>query len=154
MSGIREAEAKKHLNSHKERFPKVWGWIAATKKGAKRQRPPHVRTLYGRVRRLPTIYSSDENMRAKAERQAVNTKIQGSAADLIKRAMVRIHDTLDPDMFLVLQVHDELVVITPRSKAEQCAAIMKEAMEGPDMQVLRVPITANIKIVDSWDAAK
>lgn len=90
-----------------------------------------------------------------------NTRIQGSAADLIKKAMVRLFDTLDPGMDMILQVHDELVVTTPRDQAERCAALMKEAMEGDEMQILtnrdgtiRVPVRANIKIVDRWSEAK
>lgn len=159
--------AKKFYNKHKEDFPTVWEFIAKTRRDCRRNKPHQVRTILGRKRRLPQIVminSHDERLQglgAKAERQAVNTRIQGSAADLIKMAMIRLHDMLDDDMHIIMQIHDELVVTTPRAKAERCVAIMKEAMEGEAMQILknkdgsiRVPVTANIKTVDRWSEAK
>lgn len=159
--------AKKFYNKHKEDFPTVWDFIYETRRRCRVQKPHEVRTILGRKRRLPQIvWVNNQNERlqglgAKAERQAVNTRIQGSAADLIKKAMIRLHDMLDEDMHIVLQVHDELVVTTPRHKAKRCEALMREAMEGPEMQILtnkdgsiRVPVTANIKIVERWAEAK
>lgn len=159
--------AKRFYNKHKEDFPTVWEFINNTRRRCRREKPHEVHTLLGRKRRLPQIVwvnSSEERLQAlgaKAERQAVNTRIQGSAADLIKMAMVRVHDMLDDDQHLILQIHDELVVVTPREKADDCLAIMREAMEGAEMQILtnpdgsiRVPVTANIKIVDRWSEAK
>jgi len=154
------ATAKKFYNKHKEDFPRVWAWIEKTKYNVRAKKPHEVYTLLGRKRRLPNVALPRgrserlDGMIAQAERQAVNTKIQGSAADIIKRAMVRLHDTLDEDMHIILQIHDELVVTTPRAKAEKCLEIMREAMEGDEMQMLRVPVTANIKIVDRWSDAK
>lgn len=159
--------AKKFYNKHKEDFPTVWEFINETRRRCRREKPHQVHTILGRKRRLPQIVwvnSDNERLQglgAKAERQAVNTRIQGSAADLIKMAMIRLHDMLDEDMHIILQIHDELVVTTPRHKADRCLAIMREAMEGPEMQILknkdgsiRVPVTANIKIVDRWAEAK
>ena len=159
--------AKKFYNKHREDFPTVWEFIEKTRRDCRRYKPHEVRTILGRKRRLPQIRfinSDDERLSGlglKAERQAVNTRIQGSAADLIKMAMIRLHDMLDDDMHIILQVHDELVVTTPREKADRCLEIMREAMEGPEMQILlnpdgsiRVPVTANIKIVDRWSEAK
>ena len=159
--------AKKFYAKHKEDFPTVWEFITETRRRCRREKPHQVRTLLGRKRRLPEIAwvnSNNEALQqrgAKAERQAVNTRIQGSAADLIKMAMIRLHDTLDDDMHIILQIHDELVVTTPRHKAKRCEDIMREAMEGEAMQILknkdgsiRVPVTANIKIVDRWAEAK
>ena len=159
--------AEKFYNLHKERFPRVWAFIAKTRADCRQHKPHEVYTILGRKRRLPKIVlvrHTDEAKRAigaKAERQAVNTRIQGSAADLIKMAMIRLHDMLDPDMRLILQVHDELVVTTPRAKAERCIEIMRKAMEGDSMQILtnkdgsiRVPVKANIKAVDRWSEAK
>jgi len=159
--------AEKFYALHKERFPRVWAFIKKTRDDCRRERPHEVYTILGRKRRLPKIVlvrHTDEVKRAigaKAERQAVNTRIQGSAADLIKMAMVRTHDMLDADMHLILQIHDELVVTTPRHKVDRCIEIMRVAMEGPEMQILtnkdgsiRVPVTANIKAVDRWSEAK
>jgi DNA polymerase I-like protein with 3'-5' exonuclease and polymerase domains len=159
--------AKRFYKKHKEDFPTIWAWIEETRRRCRREKPHEVTTILGRKRRLPQIIwinSQNERLQflaAKAERQAVNTRIQGSAADLIKMAMVRLHDMLDEDMHIILQVHDELVVTTPRDKADRCLAIMREAMEGDVMQILtntdgsiRVPVTANIKIVDRWAEAK
>lgn len=153
------ATAKKFYEKHKEDFPRVWAFIDRTKVNCHKNPEHVVYTILGRKRRLPEINRprSTEALRiqvAMAERQAVNTVIQGSAADLIKKAMIRIHDMLDDDMHLILQVHDELVVTTPRAKADRCIAIMREAMEGEDMQILKVPVTANIKAVDRWSEAK
>lgn len=154
MAKIKESVARKHYEAHKKTYPKIWAWIAMTKRAARQQRPPHVQMLLGRKRRVPGVFAADDDVRSRAERQAVNAKIQGSAADLIQMAMVRINDMLDPDMHLLLQVHDELVVSTPRIKVEKCMAIMREAMEGEEMQILRVPITANIDFADTWADAK
>lgn len=152
--------AKKFFQLHKERFPQVWAWIEKTKQDCKRNPSHEVRTINGRIRRLPQIRFMDsfrddlKQMGARASRQAVNTKIQGSAADLIKMAMIRLHDTLDEDMQLILQVHDELIVIAPRDKADRAIALMRQAMEGDVMQCLRVPLTANIAAVERWADAK
>jgi DNA polymerase I-like protein with 3'-5' exonuclease and polymerase domains len=90
-----------------------------------------------------------------AERQAVNSLIQGSAADLIKLAMIRLNNLLPEDMRLILSVHDELVVLAPESRAEECASLVKEAMLGADIQkLLRVPLSSDVKIVNRWSEAK
>ena len=159
--------AEKFYAKHKVDFPTVWEFIKKTRVDCRVNKPHEVRTILGRRRRLPRIVlvrHTNEALRAqgaRAERQAVNTRIQGSAADLIQMAMIRLHDMLDDDMHLILQVHDELVVVTPRDKADRCVAIMHEAMEGPEMQILknkdgsiRVPVKANIKAVERWSEAK
>jgi DNA polymerase I-like protein with 3'-5' exonuclease and polymerase domains len=160
-------DAEKFYALHKERFPRVWAFIYKTRSDCRKNKPHVVHTILGRKRRLPRIVlvrHTNEDLKAQgamAERQAVNTVIQGSAADLIKKAMVRLHDMLDDDMQLILQVHDELVVTCPRDKADRCIELMREAMEGEEMQILRnrdgsirVPVTANIKAVDRWAEAK
>ena len=87
--------------------------------------------------------------------QAVNAKLQGSAAALIKIAMVRLDQQLEAGMDLVLSVHDELVVRTPEDRAEECAGIMRSAMLGDGIQALvKVPLSADVKIVDRWSEAK
>jgi DNA polymerase-1 len=96
--------------------------------------------------------SRDNGFRAGAERQAFNTKIQGSAADIIKIAMVRAHKMIPKGTKIILTVHDELVLTTPAETADQAAEALREAME--DIQVLKVPLIADVKVVDRWGEAK
>lgn len=155
MAGVSVAEAKKFLKTHQEAFPEVYRLKNAIIKKCRSRRPPHITTLLGRKRRLPTIFASDRGVAGKAERQAVNSLVQGSAADLIKLAMVRLHRALPDDMKLSLSVHDELVVVCPEEKADECVAIMREAMLGEDIQALiKTPLNSDIKVVDRWSEAK
>lgn len=119
-----------------------------------------VQTLLGRYRRLPDILSKNRMRRAEAERQAVNTTIQGSAADLIKAAMCRIEATERLSWMgvrMLNQVHDELVFEVPEEYAEEALPIIVECMEHPfeeGRDPLHVPTPVDAKIVDSWDQAK
>jgi DNA polymerase-1 len=106
----------------------------------------------GRKRYLPEINSRDQFLRAQAERQAFNTRIQGSAADIIKLAMIRAFNKLPEEAKLLLTVHDELVTLTPDDKVDEAVAAIKEAMEGIDL--LQVPLVADIKVVQRWGEAK
>jgi DNA polymerase I-like protein with 3'-5' exonuclease and polymerase domains len=153
MAGITVFEAKRFLAVHERAFPEIYETRADIIRACRKNR--YVTTLLGRRRRLPTIYSRSDRERMKAERQAVNSQIQGSAADLIKIAMVRLDKLLPDEMDLVLSVHDELVVRTPEDRAEECAGLMREAMLGPGIQdLVKVPLSADLKIVDRWSEAK
>lgn len=155
MAGITVKEAKKFLNIHQQQFPEIYRFKKKVIEVCKSRRPPHVVTILGRKRRLPAIFSGDQGTRGYAERQAVNSLIQGSAADIIKLAMIRLHDSLPDDMNLILSVHDELVTLCPEEKAEECAALVHEAMLGQGIQKLvNVPLTSDVKIVDRWSEAK
>lgn len=113
------------------------------------------RTLFGRVRLLNELKSSNANVRAFGERAAMNTPVQGTAADIIKLAMVRVHDALRRDGLasrLILQVHDELILEAPQEEAERAAALLKECMEH--VIALSVPLTAEVKIGKSWYETK
>lgn len=155
MASITVPEAKKFLKKHEEMFPEIYKFKKRVVEACKDRRPPHVKTLLGRRRRLPTIWARGFAERGKAERQAVNSLIQGSAADLIKLAMVRLNSALQPDMRLILSVHDELVTICPKDKTEIGEALVREAMLGDGIQKLvRVPLTLDVKTVDRWSAAK
>lgn len=155
MADISVREAKNFLGIHQEQFPEIYRFKNRVIETCKSRRPPHVVTLLGRKRRLPTIYSSDRGLRGQAERQAVNSLIQGSAADIIKLAMIRLHDTLPNDMKLILSVHDELVTLAPTERAEECSHLVHEAMLGDGIQSLvNVPLNSDLKIVDRWSAAK
>jgi DNA polymerase I-like protein with 3'-5' exonuclease and polymerase domains len=112
----------------------------------------YVSTLSGRKRFLPEINSKNNGDRASAERQAFNTRIQGSAADIMKMALIRAHEMIPKGAKILLTVHDELVVITPDSLADQTAEAIREAMEG--IKLLEVPLIADVKVVQTWGEAK
>jgi DNA polymerase I-like protein with 3'-5' exonuclease and polymerase domains len=124
---------------------------------ARQQRPlPYVSTVLGRRRYIPELLNSDLGQKSRAERQAFNTVIQGSAADLIKLAMVRAHSCFvdEPEVNVLLTVHDELVTITPDHLAEETAAAITASMEGVQLPDMVVPLIADTKIVQKWGEAK
>jgi DNA polymerase-1 len=90
--------------------------------------------------------------RASAERQAFNTRIQGSAADIIKLAMVRAHNLIPKESKLILTVHDELVTLTPDHLVDQTREAIREAME--DLKIIPIPLIADISVVQRWGDAK
>ena len=115
----------------------------------------YTETMFGRRRYIPELKSSNFNIRSGAERIALNTPIQGTAADLIKLAMIRVEDALNrhfPEAELLLQVHDELIVECPECIAPQVAALISHEMES--IAALRVPLTAEAKYGKSWYDAK
>jgi len=115
----------------------------------------YTQTLYGRRRYIPELKSSNFNVRSGAERIALNTPIQGTAADLIKLAMIRVENALNeqyPQAQLLLQVHDELIVECPEDIAEEVARLISKEMEG--VAELSVPLTAEAKFGKSWYDAK
>ena len=115
----------------------------------------YTRTLYGRRRYIPELKSSNFNVRQGAERMALNTPIQGTAADIIKLAMIRVEEALQrefPEAKLLLQVHDELIVECPEAIAPQVAALVSREME--QVATLSVPLTAEAKWGHSWYEAK
>jgi DNA polymerase I-like protein with 3'-5' exonuclease and polymerase domains len=119
----------------------------------KREAPPHVTTILGRKRRLPEIFWSDRGRRNAAERQAINTVIQGSAGDIMKLAMVNVYRAFrdHPGWSLVLTVHDELVAVVPEADAEEAKAIMKDRMENLILpKPLLVPLLCDVKVCDRW----
>ncbi len=115
----------------------------------------YTETMFGRRRYIPELSSSNFNVRSGAERVALNTPIQGTAADLIKLAMLRVEEALNrdfPEAKLLLQVHDELIVECPEAIAPQVAALMSREMEN--IAQLSVPLTAEAKWGKSWYEAK
>lgn len=151
--GCTVTEAKDLLDRFAKEFNSIPKYKSKVISACRAGKPtPFVKTLTGRRRYLPEINSRDMGLRAQAERQAFNTKIQGSAADIIKIAMVRAHRIVPAEAKIILTVHDELVLITPEHLAEETAERLREAME--EIQVLKVPLIADIKIVDRWGEAK
>ena len=151
--GCTVKEAKDLLDRFAKQFSSIPKYKSKVISACRAGKPvPYVKTLTGRRRYLPEINSRDMGLRAQAERQAFNTKIQGSAADIIKIAMVRAHRMIPKEAKIILTVHDELVLVAPDHLAEETAQKLREAME--DIQVLKVPLIADIKIVDRWGEAK
>jgi len=150
---IPKAEAKQLIDEYFARYAGVRAWLDATIEAARSSR--RVRTLYGRERPVPEIRSGNRADREHAERIAVNTPIQGTAADLIKMAMIRIDRRLREERLaaaLLLQVHDELVLECDQAAVPEIAALVREELEG--VAELRVPLVASIGHGASWLEAK
>lgn len=151
--GCSLTEARNLLDSFSHKFPAVNLYKKRIISDCRRQSPiPFARTLLNRRRYLPDLRAREQWKRARAERQAFNTVIQGSAADLIKVAMVRARNMVPEGSNLILTVHDELVTITPSGLADETAEAIRSAMEGID--ALKVPMLADVKVVSRWGEAK
>jgi DNA polymerase-1 len=150
--GIPFREAKSFIERYFERMPKVAEWIEATK--AKALQEGLVRSHWGRIRRIPDLQSSNQGQKATALREAVNTVVQGTAADVMRRAMVRFHQALEGSGLrarLLLQVHDELLVEAPPEEAETVSGLLRTAMEGADdLGRLDVQLVAEVRPGRSW----
>ncbi|HNX32622.1 MAG TPA: DNA polymerase I [Holophaga sp.] len=154
--GISFGEAKGFIERYFERMPKVAEWIEGTK--AQAVKDGLVRTAWGRIRRIPELESRNPGLKAMGLREAVNTVVQGTAADLMRRAMVRLHRALKAEGLrssLLLQVHDELLVEAPPEEVPRASALLKEAMEGADdLGPLGVNLAAEVRAGGSWLACK
>jgi DNA polymerase-1 len=150
--GISFKEAKGFIERYFERMPKVAEWIEATK--ARALEEGLVRTHWGRIRRIPDLQSANQGLKAQALREAVNTVVQGTAADIMRRAMVRLHASLEAaglESRLLLQVHDELLVEAPPAEVEAVSRLLKDAMEGADeLGPLGVRLAAEVRTGASW----
>lgn len=150
--GVSNAEAKRYIESYFSRYPKVRAFIEATIAQAKST--GFVTTLLGRKRFIPELASSAAPVRNFGERMAVNTPIQGTAADLIKLAMIKIHDRLVEQRSgsrMILQVHDELIFEVPDHEVGMIKDLVKKEMEG--VLELSVPIRVDIGAGKNWDEA-
>ena len=155
--GCTEKEAKDLISQFTEEFPDIIKYKNQVVRLARQKSPvPYVDTIFGRRRYLPELLSKDNIFKFRAERQAFNTKIQGSAADLMKLALIRAHSCFvdEPDVNVVLTVHDELVTVAREDLAEEAAEAIRESMEGVKMPEVLVPLIADVKIVDRWGEAK
>lgn len=149
--GISRPEAQKYMDLYFQRYPAVQTFMQNIQQKAKAQ--GYVETLFGRRLYLPEIYSSNAMRRKGAERVAINAPMQGTAADIIKRAMIAIHTEIaqDPDILMIMQVHDELVFEVRSEKAEQYGKRIKALMENAAH--LTVPLIVDVGIGDNWDEA-
>ncbi|WP_295867685.1 DNA polymerase I [uncultured Oscillibacter sp.] len=151
--GVTHKEAKAYMDAYFATFPGVRAYMDAVVEQAKRD--GWVETLYHRRRDLPELKSSNFNMRAFGERVALNMPIQGTAADIMKLAMIAVWKRLRaelPAARLVLQVHDELIVECPEGDAARAAALLAEEMEH--VAQLSVPLTADAHWGKNWLEAK
>jgi DNA polymerase-1 len=150
--GISREEAKQFIDGYFQRFAGVRRFLDAAVASARER--GYAETIFGRRRYIPELKDKNFNIRSFGERTATNSPIQGSAADLIKIAMVRIAEALrrGGQARLVLQVHDELVVEAPPGETAAVSALLKEHMEGAAR--LSVPLVADVGVGDNWLDAK
>jgi DNA polymerase I len=151
--GVPRAEAKEFIAAYFDRFPKIRACLDAVLEKARAT--GGTETIFGRVRPIPGLHDRNHNVRANAERMAMNAPFQGAAADLIKKAMIALDATLAreiPGARLLLQVHDELVLECPEALAGKAAALAKATMEGA--AALSVPLTVDVGTGRNWAEAK
>ena len=143
------SEAKRYIDAYLSKYSGVDGFMKKTVADAEKNL--YVETLFGRKRYIPEIKASNKVVQAAAKRIAMNTPIQGTAADIIKLAMIKVFDRLEKEKLparLILQVHDELIVEAEEDCAEQVAKLLKEEMES--CIKLDVPLIADVKIGKTW----
>ena len=151
--GVSRYEAKAYIDNYLANYRGVRDYMKKVVVDARES--GYTETMFGRRRYIPELKSSNFNIRSGAERIALNTPIQGTAADLIKLAMIRVEKALNesfPEAKLLLQVHDELIVECPAEIAPQVAELVSREMQG--IAALDVPLTAEAKIGKSWYDAK
>ena len=151
--GVSRYEAKEYIDNYLTNYAGVRKYMKDVVANAREI--GYTETLFGRKRYIPELKSSNFNIRSGAERIALNTPIQGTAADLIKLAMLRVEQALNrnyPEAQLLLQVHDELIVECPEEIAPQVAELVSREMQG--IAALSVPLTAEAKYGKSWFEAK
>ena len=151
-TGTSKAEAQQYIDAYFRRYSRVQEFLDRRVEEARQT--GRVRTLFGRLRPIPDINSRDVPSRNRAEREAMNTPLQGTAADLLKLAMVRVHDRLRRERMqtrMILTVHDELVFEAPEREVEAAQAIVQAEMEGA--YVMKVPLRVDLGVGQNWKEA-
>ncbi|HBB20269.1 MAG TPA: DNA polymerase I [Ruminococcus sp.] len=151
--GTSVPKAKQYIADYLAKYPKVGQFMDKTVDEA--AKTGEVTTMFGRKRRIPELSSSNKMLQAAGKRIAMNTPVQGTAADLIKMAMINVYRRLKAeglDAELILQVHDELIIEADRSCAERCAELLKEEMQG--VYEMKVPLAVDVHIGETWYEAK
>jgi DNA polymerase-1 len=151
--GIPQGDAARFIEAYKRRYQGIVHFMSACVEEA--ERTGRVSTLLGRQRVIEEIHSRNRNRRAQGERLAINTVVQGSAADMIKVAMVRLHRRIGGEsrpLKLLIQVHDELVLEAPRARAAEQAEMVREEMAGA--LPLSVPVRVDVAWGENWLKAK
>jgi len=154
--GIERSEAGDYIKKYFERFPGIRDYMDATRDYCREH--GYVLTLFGRKCHYPEIKASNPSIRAFNERAAINARLQGSAADIIRRAMVRIEPEFAAAKLsaqMLLQVHDELVFEVPQKQVADTIALVKDVMESaPHPAIaLNVPLRVDARAADNWDEA-
>ncbi len=154
--GIPRGEAAEYISTYFKRFPGIRDYMEETKKFVHAN--GYVTTIFGRKAHYPEVNTSNPNHRAFYERAAINAPIQGSAADILRRAMIRMEDRLATSKLaarMLLQVHDELIFEVPDEEIDATIALVRKVMEGAaDPAVkLTVPLHVDARAADNWDEA-
>lgn len=147
--GISREAAQTFIDAYFKRYCGVRQWLDGAVEEVRKT--GQARTLFGRIRPIPDIHSKDFNLRHFAERTAVNSPIQGTAADIIKIAMIRIHQALQERRLsakILLQVHDELVIEVPEAEAQETRTLVQEEMEGA--ATLKAPLKVDLNVAGNW----
>lgn len=147
--GIEPGEARQYIEAYFARYQGVSAWLESIRQSTRATQ--QVENLFGRVRPIPDINSSNANLRGFAERTAVNTPLQGTAADLIKVAMIRLDAEITARKMrsrMTLQVHDELVLEVPEGEVDAIQPLVRQVMENA--QPLRVPLLVEIGVGSNW----
>lgn len=150
--GVSRSEAQDYVNRYFQRYPGVQDYMEKTREQAKEQ--GYVETLFGRRLYLPDIRASNSQRRQHAERTAINAPMQGTAADIIKRAMIDVHAWLPQSGFdakLLMQVHDELIIEVATEQAKEAAQALQQLMQNAAQ--LKVPLLVEAGIGNNWDEA-
>ena len=155
--GCSMKEAQDLMDRFEHEFSSIKKYKAKVIRHAKEQKPvPFASTIFGRRRYIPELKSKDFRLLARAERQTFNTVIQGSAADIMKLALVRAHSCFveEPDINVLLTVHDELVTVTPEDRVDDVKEAIRASMEDINLDKMVVPLIADVHVVDKWGEAK
>jgi len=152
-TGTSRTEAQRYIDTYFERYSKVKVYLDGLVEQARTT--GRVRTAFGRLRPMPEINSADVQARNRAEREAMNTPLQGTAADLMKLAMVKAQARLKRErmqMRMILTVHDELVFEAPEAELDRAKEVVREEMEGA--YPMRVPLKVDLGVGQNWKEAK
>jgi DNA polymerase-1 len=152
-TGLSKADAKKAIESYYKTFTGVRRYMEETPERVREE--GFVRTLFGRIRPIPDINNRNHNLRTRAEREAINAPLQGSAADLVKIAMIHVHERLRKEKLgarMTLQVHDELLLEVPEAEIERTTRIIRDEMES--VYPMSVPLVVDIGVGRNWVEAK
>ena len=152
-TGTSRTEAQRYIDTYFERYSKVKDYLDGLVEQARTT--GRVRTAFGRLRPMPEIHSADVQARNRAEREAMNTPLQGTAADLMKLAMVKAQARLKREQMqtrMILTVHDELVFEAPEAELDRAQAVVREEMEGA--YPMRVPLKVDLGVGQNWKEAK
>jgi DNA polymerase-1 len=152
-TGSSKTEAQRYIDAYFERYGKVKAYLDGLVEEARST--GRVRTLFGRLRPIPEINSADAPSRNRAEREAMNTPLQGTAADLLKLAMVKVHARLKREKMqtrMILTVHDELVFEAPERELDRAKEMVRAEMEGA--HPMRVPLKVDLGVGQNWKEAK